>query len=70
MKQYKIILVREGALGTMFLGSSGLPLEKLENILNEEAKEGWEVVFQVIENRRMALFWSREAIIVTLARTV
>ncbi len=69
MKEYKVLLIKEGAMGTLLLGSSGLPLKKLENTLNSEAKEGWEVVFQIIEKRRLALFWSREAIIITLVRT-
>ena len=60
--------VMEGGLGTVLLGSSGLPLEKLEVTLNREAADGWQVVFQVIENRRFLLFWNRETVIVTLGR--
>ena len=30
--------------------------------------EGWQVVFQIIEEKRMMLFWKREAVIVTLGR--
>ena len=44
-KEYKVIHVMEGGLGTVFLGSSGLPLEKLEVTLNREAADGWQVVF-------------------------
>lgn len=66
--EYKVIHVVEGGCGTIFLGSSGLPLEKLENTLNEEAAAGWQLVFQVIENKRFLLFWTREAIIITLGR--
>lgn len=68
MKKYKVLMIKEGALGTLFFGSSGLPIKKLETVLNEEAKDGWEVVFQIIENKRMLLFWKREAIIITLAK--
>ena len=67
-REYKGILVMEGGLGTVLLGSSGLPLEKLEVTLNREAADGWQVVFQVIENRRFLLFWNRETVIVTLGR--
>ena len=67
-KEYKIIHVMECGLGTVLLGSSGLPLEKLEVTLNREAADGWQVVFQVIENRRFLLFWNRETVIVTLGR--
>jgi hypothetical protein len=67
-QEYKIIHVAEGGCGTVFLGSSGLPLKKLEATLNEEAANGWNVVFQVLENKRFMLFWSREAVILTLGR--
>jgi hypothetical protein len=66
--EYKVIHVVEGGCGTLLLGSSGLPLKKLESTLNKEASSGWQVVFQVIENKRFLLFWNREAIIVTLGR--
>ena len=67
-KEYKVLQVSEGAFGTIFLGASGMPLKKLEAVLNEEAADGWQVVFQVIESRRFWLFWSREAVILTLGR--
>jgi len=66
--EYKIVHITEGGCGTIFLGASGLPLKKVEAELNELAAEGWQVVFQVIENKRFWLFWSREAVIVTLGR--
>ncbi len=66
--EYKIIHVVEGGLGTIFLGASGLPLKKMEKILNQEAKEGWQVVFQLVEQKRFMLFWQREAVIITLGR--
>ncbi|MEQ3652360.1 MAG: DUF4177 domain-containing protein, partial [Glaciecola sp.] len=49
--------------------SSGLPLKKLESTLNAEAADGWQLVFQVVENKRFMLFWSREAVILTLGRS-
>ncbi len=67
-KEYKIIHIAEGGCGTILLGSSGLPLKKLEITLNEQAAQGWQVVFQVLENKRFWLFWSREAVIVTFGR--
>lgn len=67
-KEYKVIHVVEGGCGTLLLGSSGLPLKKLESVLNREAADGWNVVFQVIENKRFWLFWTRESVIVTLGR--
>ncbi|MBF0192014.1 MAG: DUF4177 domain-containing protein [Magnetococcales bacterium] len=67
-KEYKVLHVVEGGCGTIFLGSSGLPLQKLEAELNRHASEGWQLVFQVIEKKRFALFWNREAVIITLGR--
>jgi hypothetical protein len=43
-----------------------MPIKKIEQTLNQQAKMGWQVVFQVIEKRRFLLFWSREAMVVTL----
>jgi len=67
-KQYKVIVVTEGAMGTLFVGKSSLPIAKMEQVLNQEANDGWQVVFQVVEQRRMAIFWKREAVVITLGR--
>ncbi|WP_210498712.1 DUF4177 domain-containing protein [Vibrio crassostreae] len=65
---YKVIHVVEGGLGTIFLGSSGIPIKKMEATLNQEAADGWELVFQTIESKRFMLFWNREAVIITLGK--
>ncbi len=70
MKAYKVLMIKEGAMGAFFFGASGIAIRRLEKILNEEAKDGWEVVFQVIEKRRMFLFWERETLILTLSKNV
>lgn len=67
-KEYKMVHIAEGGCGTLLLGSSGLPLKKIEVELNALAAEGWQVVFQVLEMKRFWLFWQREAVIVTLGR--
>jgi hypothetical protein len=67
-REYKVLHVVEGGLGTILLGSSGIPIKRLEVELNKQAAEGWQVVFQVLEQKRFWLFWSREAVIVTLGR--
>ena len=66
--QYKMIHVAEGGCGTILLGSSGLPLKKIEATLNEESAKGWQVVFQVVEQKRFMLFWTREAMVITLGK--
>ncbi|WP_085755328.1 DUF4177 domain-containing protein [Sedimentisphaera salicampi] len=66
--EYKVITVVESGVGTIFLGASGIPTDKMEARLNMEAAEGWQVVFQIVEAKRFLLFWTREAIIITLGR--
>lgn len=67
-KEYKVLYVTEGGLGTIFLGASGIPVKRLEMTLNKEAADGWTLVFQFVEQKRFLLFWKREAVIITLAR--
>ena len=69
-KEYKVISIEEGAIGTLFLGSSKIPLAKMNNVLNDFGQEGWSVDFQLIEQKRMLLFWTRESVIVTLSREI
>jgi len=70
MKQCKVEVIKEGVLGTLFLGSSKLPVKKIEEDMNEYGKDGWDVSFQVIEKSRMWLFWEREALIVTFVKDI
>tara|TARA_B100001094_G_scaffold333383_1_gene411300 strand:+ start:6284 stop:6496 length:213 start_codon:yes stop_codon:yes gene_type:complete len=67
-KEYKVIHIVEGGLGTVFLGASGVPIEKMEAALNAYVQDGWQVVFQIIEKKRFLLFWQREAVLITLGR--
>lgn len=69
-KEFKVVVVEEGALGTLLLGSSKLPVKKLESILNKYGKMGWDVSFMLIERKRLFLFWQREAAIITLSRSI
>lgn len=67
-KEYKVIHVVEGGCGTILLDASGLPVQKMEAELNKLAQDGWQVVFQIVEQKRFMLFWKREAVIITLGR--
>ncbi len=67
-KEYKVMYIVEGGCGTLLVGSSGVPVKKMEAELNRSAAEGWQVVFQVIEQKRFLLFWTREAVIITMGR--
>ncbi len=67
-KEYKVVYVAEGGFGTIVLGASGIPIKRLEMVLNREAADGWTLVFQIVEQKRYMLFWKREAVILTLGR--
>ena len=68
MKEFKVEVIKEGAWGTIFLGSSSLPVKKMEAVMNKYGEEGWDVCFQVIEKTRLLLFWSRESVVMTFSR--
>ncbi|MDD3609947.1 MAG: DUF4177 domain-containing protein [Halothiobacillaceae bacterium] len=68
MKEYKVEVYREGVIGSLFLGQSKVDPERFEDFLNRRAKEGWRVVAMEREQRRMLLFWSREAFLVIMER--
>lgn len=65
---FKVDLVQEGAVGTLLVGASSLPMKRLAEVLNRNGAEGWEFEFMVIEKRRLLLFWTREAVIITMSR--
>ncbi|NVD07680.1 DUF4177 domain-containing protein, partial [Vibrio sp. JPW-9-11-11] len=50
--EYKVVHIVEGGCGTILLGASGLPVQKMEAELNKYAQDGWQVVFQVVEQKR------------------
>ncbi len=69
-KEFKIEVVTEGILGTLILGSSKLPINKMETVLNRYGASGWDVSYMLIEKKRMLLFWEREAVIITFSRPI
>lgn len=66
--EFKVIRISESGCSAIIFGSAALPLKKIENVLMKNAKEGWQVVFEVVETKRTAFFWTRESLIVTLGR--
>jgi hypothetical protein len=66
--EYKVILYREGMLGSLFLGSSKVDPERFTEFLNRNAAQGWRVRTMEKESRRMLLFFEREAFLVVLER--
>lgn len=66
--EYKVIEISEGGCSTLFFGSAPIPTDKLQIEFNRQAKDGWSVVFQLVERRRFLLLWSRESVIVTFGK--
>ncbi len=66
--KYKIEIIEEGIIGTLLLGASTLPTERMETIMNKYSNDGWKMEFMVVEHRRLFLFWSREAAIITFSK--
>lgn len=66
--EYKVIRISENGCASILFGASIIPVDVLQSRLNKEAKDGWQVVFQVIERQRFLLFWQRESLVVTLGR--
>jgi len=66
--QYEVIEVSESGFSTLLFGGARLPLAKIEGALNNYASEGWSVVFQVIEQKRFLLFWTRESLVITFGK--
>lgn len=66
--EYKVVLYREGALGSIFLAGSKVNPLKFSEFLNKNAAQGWKVVTMQRESRRLLLFFSREAFLVVMER--
>ena len=66
--EYKVAIYRESMLGSLFLGDSKVDPIKFTDFLNINGNDGWEVVTMERENRRMLLFFSREAFLVVMKR--
>lgn len=68
MKEYKVVIYQEGALGSLFLGESKVNPVRFSEFLNQNAAQGYRVVTIEREIRRMLGFWNREAFVVVLER--
>lgn len=70
MKQYKVLVYREGMLGSLLLGSSKVAPVRFTDFLNANAQQGWRVVTMEKDIRRMLLLWKREAYVVVMEKDV
>jgi hypothetical protein len=68
MKEFKIEVLKENAASVIFLGNGKLPIRRMEDLLNQYGDDGWDLSFQIVEWRRLLLFWRREAAIITFSR--
>lgn len=68
--EYKVIVYREGLLGSIFLRGSKVDPVRYGEFLNVNAREGWRVVTMERESRRELLFFSREAFVTVMERKV
>jgi len=70
MYEYKAVLYQESMIGSLILGQSKIDPVRFTQFLNQNAREGWEVVTMEKDIRRMLLLWKREAYVVILKRRV
>lgn len=66
--EYKVIVYREGLLGSLLLGASKVDPDNFTDFLNEHGRQGWRVVSMERDMRRLLLFWRRESYVVILER--
>lgn len=68
MKEYKVIVYREGMFGTLIFGASKIDPERFTDFLNEHARQGWKVIAVERDIARMLLVSKRETYLVVLER--
>lgn len=66
--EYKVIIYREPLLGSILLGAAKVDPRRYSEFLNDNAKDGWEVVTMEKDIRRELLFFKREAYVTLLKR--
>ncbi len=68
MKSYKVVVYKEGFLGSLLFGASRVDPIRFSEFLNQNAADGWEVVTMDKDIRRELLFFKRESYVVIMAR--
>ena len=69
-KECRVVIYKEGLLGSMFFGEAKADPDKMSRFLTEYTQQGWEVKTMAVERRLSALFWSREAYLFVLERAI
>ena len=68
MKEYKAVIYQENLLSSLIFGSAKINPVKFSDFLNSHASQGWKVVTMEKDQRRMLLFFVREAYVVILEK--
>ncbi len=68
--EYKVVMYREGMLGSLFLAGSKVDPVRFSEFLNKNARDGWRVITMESEVRRMLIFFKREAFMVIMERDI
>lgn len=67
-KQYKVVIYREGFLGSLMFGASKINPVRFSEFLNKNAADGWQVVTMDKDIQRLLIFFRREAYVVILEK--
>ena len=70
MKSYKVVVYKEGLIGSLLLGASRVDPIRFSDFLNQNAAEGWEVVTMDKDIRRELLFFKRESYVVIMTKSL
>lgn len=70
MKEYTVVLVKEGLLGSILLGQSKVDPVKFAYTLNQYAAQGWEVKTMEKDQRRKWFFFRVETYVVIMEREI
>ena len=70
MKSYKVVVYKEGLLGSLLLGASRVDPIRFSDFLNQNAADGWEVVTMDKDIRRELLFFKRESYVVIMTKSL
>ncbi|MBJ13168.1 MAG: DUF4177 domain-containing protein [Candidatus Marinimicrobia bacterium] len=70
MNEALVVNYNESALSTLFLGSAKVNTERLTEFLNNFLRQGFSIKAVQREQRRMLLFFKREAFIIFLEKKI
>ena len=66
--EYKVIKVNDTFFNAIVLGMAYVPTDRIHQAIAEEVKRGWQLVFQVMEERRFLCLFRRRSLIITFGR--